>query len=237
MLLLPIGTSAMVAQRVLDDRKGAVLTAIGQLSRTPTPAAQRAVLSAVSELESCGENSAAPDGRWALLFSTQVAVPGSSSQRPEGALPVIQPLIDFTYGLFFRVAPALAGSTAAGGGSNEQYVSLAERCVDNRVRVPLPGWFRSFLPSSRVLEIRVEGEVREADEPDLLAVTFRECSFALSAGGDAEEGPRLRVPLPRPVGTLRTTHCDEEMRISRGGRGGVFVLKRLREAQAGSAAT
>jgi hypothetical protein len=237
-MLLAIGaSSAMVVQRVVADRKDAVLTAIGQLSRTPTPAAQRAVLSAVAELESCGETAASPDGRWALLFSTQVEVPGSSSQRPEGALPIIQPLIDFTYGLFFRVAPALAGSTAAGGGSNEQYVSLSENRVDNRVRVPLPDWLRDTFPPSRVLEIRVEGQVREADELDELAVTFTECSFALSAGGDAEEGPRLRVPLPRPVGTLRTTHCDEEMRISRGGRGGVFVLKRLREAEAGSAAT
>ena len=39
----------------------------------------------------------------------------------------------------------------------------------------------------------------------------------------------LRVPLPRPVGTLRTTFCDEELRVSRGGRGGVFVLRRLRD--------
>ena len=37
----------------------------------------------------------------------------------------------------------------------------------------------------------------------------------------------MQVPLPRPLGSLTTTHCSDEMRISRGGRGGVFVLKRL----------
>jgi len=38
----------------------------------------------------------------------------------------------------------------------------------------------------------------------------------------------VTVPLPRPRGALETTFCDENLRISRGGRGGIFVLKRLR---------
>jgi hypothetical protein len=231
-LFLAFGvSSALVAKAGVAERRDALLAAIGQLSRSPTPVAQRAVLAAVSDLEGCGEKSASPEGEWALLFSTQVAVPDSGSQRLDGALPVIQPIIDLTYGLFFKVAPALAGSTAAGGGSNEQYLSLVENRVDNRVRVPLPSWLRKSLPSSavaRVLEIGVVGEVREADGSDQLEVAFTECSFALTAGGGDDEARPLRVPLPRPVGSLRTTHCDEEMRISRGGRGGVFVLKRLR---------
>jgi hypothetical protein len=42
----------------------------------------------------------------------------------------------------------------------------------------------------------------------------------------ASAGP-LKLPLPRPVGSLRTTFCDDDIRIARGGRGGVFVTKRI----------
>ena len=39
---------------------------------------------------------------------------------------------------------------------------------------------------------------------------------------------QVELPLPRPVGKLRTTFCDADMRLSRGGRGGIFVLRRIR---------
>ena len=59
-----------------------------------------------------------------------------------------------------------------------------------------------------------------------LRVEFTECAFRLlPKGGGGARG--LVVPLPRPVGSLRTTFCDATLRVSRGGRGGVFVLKRL----------
>ena len=60
-------------------------------------------------------------------------------------------------------------------------------------------------------------------------MAFTDCSFRLSGSrlSGSDEAPELRVPLPRPVGSLCTTHCDEDLRISRGGRGGVFVLRRL----------
>ena len=81
------------------------------------------------------------------------------------------------------------------------------------------------------IKIFVDGEVDAPGAADDLRVAFTECSFRLrprgGGGGSAREGA-LRVPLPRPVGSLRTTHCDEELRVSRGGRGGVFVLRRLK---------
>lgn len=119
----------------------------------------------------------------------------------------------------------------------------------NTVRTPVP-----FLSPARV-KITVEGSVAisdgQADEErfcgassdsssspgssdsssspatalplkDLpLSVVFEECTVELGSLRP------LRIPLPRPVGTLRTTYCDAALRISRGGRGGVFILKRL----------
>ena len=136
---------------------------------------------------------------------------------------------------FFKVAPALAGAQqdGAGGASNEQWLSLQSGLVENRVRIPF---------GSSVLEVRVDGAVAagEGGRDEQLNVTFTECSFALrgkgggggsgkSAGQEDDQGAPLRVPLPRPVGSLRTTHCDEDLRVSRGGRGGVFLLRRMRE--------
>ena len=160
------------------------------------------------------------------VVSTQLSPEAS---RAADAIPLVQPLIDATYSTFFKFAPALAGAQADGaqanGGFNEQTISLEEGIVENRVRVPLP----AGLPlASTALEIRVDGLVApEGGDEERLGVKFTECAFRL-LGGDDGEGGGLVLPLPRPVGTLRTTFCDETLRISRGGRGGVFVLRRLR---------
>lgn len=84
---------------------------------------------------------------------------------------------------------------------------------------------RLSIPGNRPsVEIMVNGEVStmEAGEAAQLSVTFTD--FAIKLG----RGMPVRLPLPRPVGSLCTTYCDADLRISRGGRGGIFVLRRLR---------
>ena len=48
-----------------------------------------------------------------------------------------------------------------------------------------------------------------------------------AVGAPLNGGAPLRLPLPRPVGTVSNSYCDDDLRVSRGGRGGVFVLRRL----------
>ena len=222
-------------------QKAALLSALSDLRREPSPAGRRAVLAAAATLEGRSDAiTASAEGRWALLFSTQLS---PEAAGVADAIPLVQPLIDATYAAFFKVAPALAGAQQdgrAGSGSNEQRLSLARGIVENRVRVPLPR-----LPfGASALEIRVDGSL--APEPDAeksaagagrLRVQFNECGFRLlpRGGSGNGSGPGFVLPLPRPVGSLRTTFCDGSLRISRGGRGGVFVLKRLPE-DAGSGA-
>jgi hypothetical protein len=238
------GARALVPQPPdVLQRKRDLISSVATLRKTPTPEGRRAVLRSIAELEECRCSDAPPDGRWALIFSTQENEPDPN--RPGSNF--LQPLIDRTYAAFFKVAPALAGaqdgSSQATGASNEQWVSLDSGLVENRVRIPLPVAL-PFSTGSSVLEIRVDGTVAtgvtlgETDTPQL-DVTFTECSFAVServagrgsdrdrTGSDNRAPGALRIPLPRPVGTLRTTHCDSDLRVSRGGRGGVFVLKRL----------
>ena len=107
-------------------------------------------------------------------------------------------------------------------------MSLATGVIENCVRVPLP----AGLPMGAALEIRVDGLVAPVSAGgEDLRVEFTECAFRLLPRGGGGDGRGLVVPLPRPVGSLRTTFCDETLRVSRGGRGGVFVLKRLPDAQ------
>jgi hypothetical protein len=224
------GTKADAVHR---ERKQRLLTAVSALAKQASPAGRRDVLEAIAELEQCNEISGSPDGRWALIFSTQASPP---SQRGVDEVPLLQPVMDAMYAAFFRVAPALAGAQADGGGSgrsNEQALSLATGRVNNRVRLELP-WSPGS-PNGRpaVLEIGVDGSVRE--EGSELAITFTDFSVGVRGSG-MKSGNSVRLPLPRPVGSLVTTHCDEDLRISRGGRGGVFVLRRLRST-AGSAAS
>ena len=213
-----------------EQAKAALLSALAELKRAPSPGAKRAVLSATSQLEASDDAlSASADGRWALLFSTQGA---PEVGQPADTIPLVQPLIDATYATFFRIAPALAGAQQDGAAErfNEQRVSLTAGVVENRVRVPLPSGLRAI---GAALEIRVDGLVAPIDAgvgEEQLRVEFTECAFRLlpKGGGGGGGGARgLVVPLPRPVGSLRTTFCDATLRVSRGGRGGVFVLKRL----------
>ena len=110
-------------------------------------------------------------------------------------------------------------------------------------------------PPQASLRVRVWGEVYPASRDDSaslpgdLIVTFTGWGFSLIrpslSGGDGggsdgtrrstktqqkereeQESRELRLPLPRPRGTLCVTFCDETLRISRGGRGGLFVTSR-----------
>jgi len=133
--------------------------------------------------------------------------------------------------------------------SNTQEVDLAAGRALNTVTVAAPALTRWRL------RIVVAGDVSEAldgatdaPSPDVLAVTFtnvlveflpppvRRTAEAAdgddaiaAAAVDAATTPAwtLALPLPRPTGSLRTTFCDSDLRVSRGGQGGVFVVKRI----------
>ena len=238
--------------------KAGVLSAIAANTRAPSLAARAAVLDAVQALEESGTGLTAPiEGRWALIYSTQ------TDERKRAAAPgAVQAVIDGTYALFFKFAPALAGAEEGGRrANNEQRVDLERGRACNRVRLSLPG-------GGQMLELTVNGEVAPAAPDDVsdLRVTFTDFTVGLASSAASP----LKLPLPRPVGSLSTSfvsrppvprtqtqceqyqsssvmdtsrddvirliiaphpkcmrQCDDDMRVSRGGRGGVFVLRRL----------
>ena len=212
-VLLPPIVLGLVATPAAEGAKRSLLMAVGALRREPTLAQRAAVLDAVAHLEACdeGKGQSSVDGRWSLIFSTQVA--GESQRRPQGN--ALQPLIDFTYATFFKIAPALAGAQPDGSSSearNEQLVDTARGLVRNRVRIALP--FNQWLEILVDGEAALDGATEDPMSANDLSVTFSECSFRLES---VEAGEGLRVPLPRPIGALRTTWCDEDLRASLNG--------------------
>lgn len=221
----------LVLTAAVEERKELLLSALADLRRDASVSTRRAVLAAIADLESSALTSGTPSGSWRLVFSTQAAEPTQSARGNPA-----QPLIDATYAAFFKVAPALAGAQQDGvgdGASNTQILDLQNGRVKNTVRIPLPR-----LPvliqqgaSRPVLEIKVDGTVAAKGESTDLEVIFTESSFNVQRGRDnAPLG--LRVPLPNPIGSVTTTFCDDNLRIARGGRGGVFVLKRIGDVDA-----
>ena len=193
------------------DAKRVLLSEIGALRNRPPSQGRAAVLAAVDALEAEGSRITAPvAGWWTLVYSTQE--PANADSAAAGA---VQALSDAAYGVFFKFAPALTGAQQEGGSAgvrNEQMVDEAAGAVLNRVRLPL---------GKSVVEVTVEGECEPGEIADELRVTFTRTSVALDGGAP------LRLPLPRPVGTVANSYCDDDLRVSRGGRGGVFVLRRL----------
>ncbi|KAH8093356.1 PAP fibrillin [Aureococcus anophagefferens] len=87
-------------------------------------------------------------------------------------------------------------------------VDVTARVVDNRVRITALG---------QTLKLRVFGSAEATDDADRLAITFE--------GFDVNDV--VTLPLPRPRGEIVTTYVDGDLRLSRGSRGGLFVLKRM----------
>jgi len=192
-----------------------VLNAVAALRRKDTdPTAGREnILAAVERLEALPEatkkNIRGLDGRWSLVYSTRVS---DSANKVDSLVDLISSRL---YKFFFRFLPFLAGSSgndefsSSSLAANIQEISLASRSIINTVTIKGP----------IKLAIVVEGEC-EASPAQSISDPVGVIFTAFTING-------LRLPLPRPKGSLRTTFCDDDLRISRGGQGGIFIVKRL----------
>lgn len=238
----------------VDEAKRAVVRAIAESRRTDgamltttTTTSARTVMASIERLETF-PSSASAGGRWTLAYSAKAST--SSSSSPMASLgvsdDVIQDITRTMYGVFFTFAPWLAGSaeTNRRGARNAQTVDLVAGVVRNEVELDLKGPTttttsrsgRSSQNNRVTVCIGVDGEINAEDALARDAeVTFT--SFDVCARFGDVSPPTVKLPLPRPRGRLTTTFCDETMRVSRGGQGGVFVLTRLRDGDGASAAS
>jgi hypothetical protein len=193
-----------------------------------------AILQAVAALEAEYVARSPPDnnpntcagGEWSLIYSTKQA--SSTAALNPSIVDIVSGQL---YKVFFKFAPFLAGSqddTRASPVpqqqqqqvSNKQLIDLVNGKVLNTVTLPKVPIF------NKPVTIKVSGEVEQIYSggtlvPGLLSVIFTDFSLMVDDGGS------VRLPLPRPRGSLRTTFCDGDLRVSRGGQGGVFVVKRM----------
>ena len=224
------------ASSSVDEAKRAVVRAIAESRRAdgamPTRASARRVMTSIERLETFPSSSSA-GGRWTLAYSAKAASASGSSRSSSNAMAslgvsdeIIQEITRTMYGVFFKFAPWLAGSaeTNRRGARNAQTVDVAAGVVRNEVELDLVG-----PTTTTTVCIGVDGEIRAEDALARDAVvTFTSFDVRARFGGESTS-PTLTLPLPRPRGWLTTTFCDETMRVSRGGQGGVFVLTRLRD--------
>jgi len=217
--------SARSTKEEAGDLAAELLQTLGSVRREGGgPETTAKIIQCVEALEAQGVLDAPISGRWTLVYSTQQA---NRERQTEWDSKALQAVTNRLYKLFFRFAPALAGSqdTGAKNVRNEQVVDLEAGEVDNIVEVRLP-W-----ATEAALRVRVWGEVevdKEVPGGNSLAVTFVGWSFSLVGSSLGQQPNELKLPLPRPRGTLAVTYCDDSLRISRGGRGGIFVTSRAR---------
>jgi len=122
--------------------------------------------------------------------------------------------------------------------ANEQIIDLQAQSIINTVRIRIKGI------ESRPVVITVKGLVKikeeeEEGEKEEKKMAERRSSSSNNKSGRSSSSTMLDViftsfdvngftlPLPRPKGTLTTTYIDEDLRVGRGGRGGVFIVKRF----------
>jgi hypothetical protein len=225
LFLVQIVGDAFLFAKNTGDRpkiaKTALLREISRANKNTRVSNRKVILDAIEELE---RSTSSPivvsslGGEWSLVFSSQV----TDTADAETFVDKISALM---YKIFFKVAPFLAGGQESTGSTfvkstNKQSLDLDRGTVNNTVSLKVSNIFNGV--------IRVDGLIspvkRNAETNELsLRVTFTD--FAIQIGSSL---PFVKLPLPRPTGSLVTTFCDNELRVSRGGRGGVFVAKRLK---------
>ena len=191
-------------------------------------------MTSIERLETFPSSSSA-GGRWTLAYGAKAAAATGARRWTSNGMEslgvsdaVIQEITRTMYGVFFKYAPWLAGSaeTNRRGARNAQTVDVAAGVVRNEVELDLD----LVGPTTTTVCIGVDGELRAKDAIARdAAMTFTSFDVRARFGGESSTSPTLTLPLPRPRGSLTTTFCDENMRVSRGGQGGVFVLTRLQD--------
>ena len=117
-------------------------------------------------------------------------------------------------------------STATSGRTSTQTINVQKGQVINVVSLPLAGFLSS---SPATLTVRVDFSP-SAPDPRRVNVKFQ--SFAVTAG----KAIKWNFPLGivGPTGWLRTTYVDDNLRITRGHKGSVFVLQRPKNRSSGT---
>lgn len=183
----------------VDALKRALLDAIGKSAPTAE------ILAAAAALEATDTRTGDIEGRWSLVYSTRARAPADAAETPLAALS------NAVYGVLFTAAPFLAGGGApAGDGRRPRFAVANEQRIEG-------GVLENEVAIGDFLRLRVFGSC-EAAGPDALGVTFE----GVEVNGVAT------IPLPRPRGVVKTTFVDGRVRLARGSRGGLFVLRRRR---------
>ena len=150
------------------------------------------------------------DGTWSLIYSTM------STKLPENDnSDVFSLVMDNLYQEICRIAPFLAGSQEID--YNPNFIITSIQQIDSINGIIRNSVVLFYKPFNFEFKIYVNGNARPLNDNNDLEVTFT--SLIL-------EG--FKFPLPNPKGLLLTTYCDSNLRISRGSKGGLFILKRIR---------
>ena len=199
--------------------KAAVLRGVSLAARDRS--AIPAVIANIAQLEALNPTRSPVDdaklnGTWALIGTYSVDGPVARSRN------ALQTLSDSVYeGLYKNtqwswLAGGMASAESSGSKARSfQNIDVARGEIFNIVE---------FAAFGRRARITVTGTIAR-ESPTSLAVVF----VASSIEGLPFAPPVVRVPLPRPRGYVETTFLDDEMRISRGSRGTLFVTVRARQ--------
>lgn len=190
------------------------------------------IINAVLELENLVLRTSYPidkvSGDWSLVYSTQIGL----SQKTEGKENLVDNLTGRLYQTFFKVAPFLAGGQDTSNNylfsdvikvSNRQVLDTSKGVVNNTVVIKLPNGLSTKISVNGVLGESFLSTGSPVGQKDSIILPVEFSDFSLQLG----TLPAVRLPLPRPKGQLRTTFCDGDLRISRGGRGGIFIAKKI----------
>ena len=225
-------------QRQELKKKLALISSKLNASVIPNPSDVDSIMSTINELINLSPTKEAAsssllDGSWILLWTGSYkqgtnSTPASLSNALGpglAAFPLIQEASDATYSFFYKTFPLLAGSAVGvkGGSSsslvqargNYQIFDLGKQTVVNEAR------FEAFDTSC---QIRVGGMIAPVQSsPNKISATFT--NGRIDFGSVSIDVP---IGIISPVGFVDTPYLDEDMRISIGDKGSVFIARKIK---------
>jgi hypothetical protein len=183
------------------------------------------------------------NGVWVLLATVPNAARREQKRTP------LQAALAAAYDFFYERVPIIAGSAVgkkgaaavvaaskqrSGGGGDNNKPSSSSSSAKSAVRAR--GNFQTFDVSKGIVRNRAAfeafgkpGEVNVDGTAKVLSGERLEATFLTA---DLRWGDGVRVPFPigafRPTGWVDTLYLDDDVRVSTGDKGSVFVARRAR---------
>eukprot|EP00879_Flechtneria_rotunda_P008718 GHRR01009132.1.p1 GENE.GHRR01009132.1~~GHRR01009132.1.p1 ORF type:complete len:272 (+),score=87.99 GHRR01009132.1:82-897(+) len=222
LILLHATAASKTSRADLKAELVQTVTRLNSAAEADDPTLQACLLQLVQQLAAVNPTlrpaeSALINGRWALLYTLPDKAKGDVKRDP------LNIALAASYDFFYKYVPIIAGSAVGSKASSRQAMKVRGQFQTFDTQ---QGWVGNqarfeFWGKDGVINVDGPASVVRTANGERIEATFKEAELNW---GD------LRIPFPigafSPSGYIDTVYLDEDLRISKGDKGSIFIARR-----------